>query len=153
MAVAVHPKLDIAVEFLDAAMQMSMEGKNYFCVLHLAAAAAELFDAHRRDGATSLFEMAWKAERGMRALETGRLLTDKEAKEVVNRSKNTIKHMNDGEREALKAFAEKLYVTARQIYSTPKLNDMQEPRDPKFVAMTILANQSSRGASPASSPA
>jgi hypothetical protein len=47
--------------------------------------------------------------------------------------------MSDAEKlEALKAFAEKLYVTARQIYSTPKLNDIQEPRDPKFVAMTIL---------------
>jgi hypothetical protein len=38
-------KLNIAVEYLDAAMQMYVDQRNFFCAIHLAGAAAELFDA------------------------------------------------------------------------------------------------------------
>ena len=40
------PKLEIAREYLELAMQLYVERRNYFCAIHLAAAAAELFDRH-----------------------------------------------------------------------------------------------------------
>lgn len=39
-------KKDIATEYLNAAMQMYLRKENYFCAIHLAAAAFELFDLH-----------------------------------------------------------------------------------------------------------
>jgi hypothetical protein len=40
------PKLEIASEFLDAAIEFFLAGCNFFCAIHLSAAAEELFGAH-----------------------------------------------------------------------------------------------------------
>jgi hypothetical protein len=96
MAIAEHRKLDIAVEYLDAAMQMYLERKN-FCAIHLAGAAVELFDLHLPKE-KRLFGIAVKAERGLYASETGEVLDDKTIKKRLNLLKNSVKHMNDGER-------------------------------------------------------
>ena len=39
-------KLEIAQEYLDAAIEFFLAGTNFFCAIHLAAAAEELFGAH-----------------------------------------------------------------------------------------------------------
>ena len=46
MAEGVFTKLAIACEYLDLAMQLYVEQENYFCAIHLAAAAEELFGSH-----------------------------------------------------------------------------------------------------------
>ena len=46
MTEAVYSKIDIAREYLDAAIEFFLAGDNFFCVIHLAAAAEELFGAH-----------------------------------------------------------------------------------------------------------
>jgi hypothetical protein len=92
-----YAKLDVAREYLDAAMQMYMNRRDYFCAMHLAGAAAELFDRHLPNGKRRMFEMTWKAEKALHAQDTGEVLTDRDAKKVVNWSKNAVKHMNDGE--------------------------------------------------------
>jgi hypothetical protein len=91
-----YTKLDIAVEHLDAAMQMYL-AQRYFSAIHLAAAALELFDFHLPEE-KRLFGLAVNAERGLHKYETGELLDDKAIKEKLNLLKNSVKHMNDGER-------------------------------------------------------
>jgi hypothetical protein len=59
-------KLDIAVEYLDAAMQMYIDQRNYFCAIHLAGAAAELFDGHLpKNTGTRISEIAWKCQKAL----------------------------------------------------------------------------------------
>lgn len=96
MSATEHTKRDIAVEYLDAAMQMYLEQK-YFCAIHLAAAAAELFDLHLSQE-KRLFGLAVRAERSLHAIKTSEILDDKTIKEKLNLLKNSVKHMNDGER-------------------------------------------------------
>jgi len=60
-----YNKIDIACEYIDLAMQCYVEGHNYFCAIHLAGAAEELFGAHlAKDKRIST--VAWKA-RGLGA--------------------------------------------------------------------------------------
>jgi hypothetical protein len=86
-------KLDIAIEYLDAAMQMYVDQRNYFCAVHLAGAATELFDAHLPKQ-TRISEIAWKCQRALHESETGSQPSNKEINEVVNGSRNAIKHMD-----------------------------------------------------------
>ena len=95
MSATEYVKRDIAAEYLDAAMQMYLEQK-YFCAIHLAAAAAELFDFHLPKQ-KRIFRFAVEAERGLHAAETGEVLDDKTIKQKLNQLKNSIKHMNDCE--------------------------------------------------------
>jgi hypothetical protein len=91
-----YSKLDIANQYLDAAMQMYLEHRNYFCAIHLAGAAAELFDRQLPQG-MSTYEIAWRAQRALHRVETNKDATNEEIKRVINGTKNAIKHMNDGE--------------------------------------------------------
>ena len=98
---AVHAKLDIALEYLDLAMQLYMENRNYFCTIHLAAAAEELLGKHLPESAC-IYNMALKAQKALKILESGHEpenleMAHKEAKSVLLSSKNAIKHMNDAE--------------------------------------------------------
>jgi hypothetical protein len=52
MVEAVYRKLDIAREYLDAAIEFFLARHNFFCAIHLAAAAEELFGAHLPGRAT-----------------------------------------------------------------------------------------------------
>ena len=40
------PRLEIACEFLDAAIEFFLAQTNFFCAIHLASAAEELLGAH-----------------------------------------------------------------------------------------------------------
>ena len=88
------PKLEIAREYLDAAIEFFLAERNYFSVVHLAAAAEELFAAHLPE-AQRISTSAWKAEKALKA-ETGPIPSDAEARRSVNEWKNAVKHMDDG---------------------------------------------------------
>jgi hypothetical protein len=87
------PKLAIAREFLDAAIEFFLAGCNFFCAIHLSAAAEELFGAHLSQ-CERISTSAWKAEKALKS-ETGKTPTDAEARRSVNEWKNEVKHMND----------------------------------------------------------
>lgn len=88
------PKLEIAREFLDAAIEFFLASKNYFCAIHLAGAAEELLGAHLHISKRN-FARAWKTERAMMA-ESGKIPSDKEAGRSVNEWKNAVKHIEIG---------------------------------------------------------
>ena len=87
-------KLEIASEYLDAAIGLFLAGTNYFCAIHLSAAAEELFGAHLPED-QRIFTLAWKAEKALMS-ETGQIPSDAVARRSVNEWKNDVKHMNDG---------------------------------------------------------
>jgi hypothetical protein len=87
-------KLEIASEYLDAAVGFFLAGTNYFCAIHLSAAAEELFGAHLPED-QRIFKLAWKAEKALMS-ETGPIPSDAVARRSVNEWKNDVKHMNDG---------------------------------------------------------
>ena len=87
-------KLEIAREYLDAAIGFLLAGTNYFCAIHLSAAAEELFGAHLPEG-ERIFTLAWKAEKALKS-EAGSIPSDAAARRSVNERKNDLKHMNDG---------------------------------------------------------
>jgi hypothetical protein len=92
-------KLEIAREYLDAAIEFFLARTNYFCAIHLAAAAEELLGAHL-PVSDRIFTSAWKAERGLMCL-SGTVPADereavKKAIRSVNEWKNDVKHMSDG---------------------------------------------------------
>src|ERR1700730_17778092 len=99
MADAEYSKLQIAGEYLDAAMQFYIDQQNYFCAIHLAAAAAELLDEHLPQEKRTV-EIAWNAQRARRRMETGTDASKQDIKNVLLYSKNTIKHMDTVERTA-----------------------------------------------------
>lgn len=59
-------KLEIALEYLDAAIEFFLAGTNFFCAIHLAAAAEELFGAHLPES-QRIFMLAWKAEKALKS--------------------------------------------------------------------------------------
>lgn len=87
-------KLEIAGEYLDAAIEFFLERTNYLCAIHLSAAAEELFGAHLPED-QRIFTLAWKAERALMS-ETGSLALDAVARRSVNEWKNDVKHMDEG---------------------------------------------------------
>ena len=55
-------KLTIAGEYLDAAIEFFLARTNYFCAIHLSAAAEELFGAHLPED-VRIFTLAWRPRR------------------------------------------------------------------------------------------
>jgi hypothetical protein len=102
MTEAVYTKLDIAREYLDTAMQLYVEKRNYFAAIHLAATAEELLGKHLPKE-ERVYTAALKAQIAFQVLDGGREVEydsaqtseRKRAQEVVVSSKNHIKHMND----------------------------------------------------------
>lgn len=102
MSGADYSKLEIASEYLELAMQLYLEKRNYFCAIHLAGAAEELFGMHLPKD-KRIFNIARKAQKALRIIETAKVPqnakehaeADREATQLVNWSKNTIKHLND----------------------------------------------------------
>ena len=88
------PLLEIAREYLDAAIEFFLKRTKFFCAIHLAGAAGELFDGHLQES-EQFFTAAWKAEKALMS-ETGTVPSDAEARQSVNKWKNEVKHMNDG---------------------------------------------------------
>jgi hypothetical protein len=91
MAEGVFTKLAIACEYLDLAMQLYVDQGNYFCAIHLAATAEELFGSHLPEK-DRMHTISWKAQRALHVLETCREPTKKELSDVVTYAKNAIKH-------------------------------------------------------------
>jgi hypothetical protein len=105
MAETTYTKLEIACELLDTAMQLYVEKRDYFSIIHLAAAAEELFGKHLPK-AERISSIGLKAQISFDVLEKGEEVEyvvahdqngerHRRAKEVMLRSKNRIKHMND----------------------------------------------------------
>ena len=91
-------KLDIAREYLDAAIEFFLSETNFLCAIHLAGAAEELFGAHLSEG-QRISTSALKAE-GAES-EMGGNASDAQARKSVNEWKNEVKHMNDGTSRSL----------------------------------------------------
>ncbi|MFY9836255.1 MAG: hypothetical protein WAK55_07245 [Xanthobacteraceae bacterium] len=83
-------KLEIAREYLDAAIQFFLARTNFFCAIHLAGAAEELFGAHLPE-CQRVFSSALKAEKALKS-EMGSTASPGKS---VNEWKNEVKHMND----------------------------------------------------------
>jgi len=97
---AVYSKLDIAREYLDTAIEFFLTGDKFFCAIHLAAAAEELFGAHLPES-QRISTLAWKAEKDLKS-ETVPTISDSAARKSVNEWKNEVKHMDDGATRTLK---------------------------------------------------
>jgi hypothetical protein len=87
-------KLTIAGEYLDAAIEFFLARTNYFCAIHLSAAAEELLGAHLLEE-KRISTFAWKAERALKS-ETGAPVGEAAARRSVNAWRNDVKHMKDG---------------------------------------------------------
>jgi hypothetical protein len=94
MPIAVHSKLDIALEHLHGAIILHLDHHAYFAAIHLAGAASELFDGHlpkeRRTG-----EIAWRGQKALHLVEKGIEAKNTDINAVINGAKNAVKHMND----------------------------------------------------------
>jgi hypothetical protein len=105
MPIASYNKLDIAYEYLETAIRLFVEDRDYFSATHLAAAAEELFGRHLpKDDRISV--VALKAQIALQVMEGDKEVDYsaahdtggeqyKKAKQVVVWEKNEIKHMND----------------------------------------------------------
>jgi hypothetical protein len=100
MAEATYSKSDIAREYLDAAINFFLARNNFFCAIHLAAAAEELFGAHL-SMCQRISTLAWKAEKELMS-EKRPTPSDADARGSVNEWKNEVKHMDDGTSPNLK---------------------------------------------------
>lgn len=97
-------KLVIATELLDCALRMYYEGNSYFASLHLAGGAEEILAAYvKRHGGTSSFEssrdfivMVSKTDFVKNSTENDVVeLKAKCTGDLMNRAKNTTKHMHE----------------------------------------------------------
>ena len=86
-------KREIAQEYLDAAIEFFLARVNFFCTIHLAAAAEELFGAHLPEN-ERIFTFACRAEKALMS-EHGVSVSDADARRSVNEWKNEIKHMGN----------------------------------------------------------
>jgi|GEM_PF-4082314 len=93
MSSAVYTKIQIACEYLDLAMNLFLNDQNLFCAIHLAAAAEELFGMHLPEEKNSHTRLR-KAHQAFEIFERCKMPTDKEANYFINRTKNSVKHMN-----------------------------------------------------------
>ena len=98
MSESTYKKLDIASEYLELALSLFVQGRDYFSIIHLAAAAEELLGMHLPEQQRA-FSINWKAQRSLEALESNTApdgqRAEKAAKRVVNLSKNSVKHMSE----------------------------------------------------------
>ena len=111
MVEATYSKIDIAREYLDAAINFFLARNNLFCAIHLAAAAEELFGAHLSES-QRIFTSAWKAEKAFMC-EKQPTPSDATARRSVNEWKNEVKHMDDSASPTLNidpAFAAKHHI-------------------------------------------
>jgi hypothetical protein len=84
-------KIDIALEYLDAAITFFLTQRNFFCAIHLAAVAEELFGGHLAEE-HRIEQSALKAEKALLA-ERGCDPTEREVHRSVKKWKNEVKHM------------------------------------------------------------
>jgi hypothetical protein len=100
MPEAIYSKIDIACEYLDAAINFFLARNNFFCAIHLATAAEELLGAHLPE-CQRISTLAWKAEKGLMS-EKQPTPSDAAARRSVNEWKNEVKHRDDGTSSTLK---------------------------------------------------
>jgi|ERR1700730_2329655 hypothetical protein len=94
MAEGVFTKLAIACEYLDLAMQLHVEQENYFCAIHLAAAAEELFGSHSPER-IECTPYRGKHNEHFTSLRLAANPPKKELSNVVTYAKNAIKHSGE----------------------------------------------------------
>jgi hypothetical protein len=135
----VVPKREIAREFLDAAIEFYLTGTNLVCAIHLAGAAEELLGKHLRKECPDHPEkerILTSASKAERALETGRILSEKEARDRLLAAKNQIKHMANSD-DATVTFefgplAEARFLIRLAVTNLYKLNWPDTPAIRKF---------------------
>jgi hypothetical protein len=93
-----HTKLDIALEHLDLALSLYLDGSNYFCVITLAGVADELLGKYVR--LQNLKDAATEMAEDMRIVH--KVLYNewpalKDMKYAVNYNKNAVKHMDSAD--------------------------------------------------------
>jgi hypothetical protein len=120
-------KLEIAAEYLDIAMQMYLEQRNYFCAIHLAAAAAELFDGYLQEDKRG-HGIAWRAQQAMHWFEKGVAPRSGEVRDVLYGTKNAVKHIKDDIRTVTvdPVFEASWYID-QALNSAEKLNLRKSP--------------------------
>jgi hypothetical protein len=91
MAEATYSKLDIAREFLDTAMRLYVEERDYFSAIHLAAAAEELFGQHLSED-ERISTIALRAQISFDILETGRVVDYKVAHDHHSEERRRAQH-------------------------------------------------------------
>lgn len=98
MVLGVYSKLDIAREYIDQAIDSFLAQSNYFCAIHLAAAAEELFGAHL-PVSQRISDIAERAEKAI-TFKLEPAMSDRDAHRDAHNSvtewKNEVKHMKDG---------------------------------------------------------
>lgn len=90
-------KLAIASEYLTRAIELYFRGNSYCSALHLAGAAQELLGkfVERSGGVSAHTSLAQGAARISGFLDPhGVPSTEREMKDIINRAKNRVKHMN-----------------------------------------------------------
>ncbi|MDE2434034.1 MAG: hypothetical protein KGN37_14430 [Burkholderiales bacterium] len=93
MPESVHTKIQIAFEYIDMAVTLYMSRQNYFCSLHLAAAAEEIFGMHFEHEEDSSHGKAWRAYKALEVLDGRDEIKNDAAKKFINWPKNAVKHM------------------------------------------------------------
>jgi hypothetical protein len=99
----VYKKTDIALEFLDMAMELFVQQRSYFAAIHLAAAAEELLGKllpkeERISEIAIKAQIAFQVDNDRKEIDydTAQKTERKAAAKVDAGLKNTIKHVNDG---------------------------------------------------------
>jgi hypothetical protein len=130
----VLPKREIAREFLDAAIEFYLTGTNLVCAIHLAGAAEELLGKHLPEKERILTSGS-KAERALIA-ETGRILSEREARDRLLAAKNQIKHMANSDDETVTfefgPLAEAAFLIRLAVTNLYNLNWPDTPAIQKF---------------------
>jgi hypothetical protein len=151
MTDTVYSKLDIAYEYLETAMRLYVEERDYFSAMHLAAAAEELFGKHLPE-AQRMSSMMLKGQIALRVLNTGEeneyaAAQDKkgkeykEAKEIILGPKNGIKHMKDDGSDAtitINPIAEAREWIEHALNNFKKVRKMRGYRRHSLKSQTIL---------------
>ncbi len=91
-----YEKIDIASQMLETALSLFIEGKDYFSALQIAGACEEIFGKYLQlNGVETSLESNAKTFISMKKNLSGIDSTVKDTINSLNKSKNSIKHMND----------------------------------------------------------
>lgn len=136
MEITRHTKLDIALEHLDLALSLYLQGSNYFAVITLAGVADEILGKHVRlqnlkDAQTELtedvqlvYKVLYNELPELKAI----------AKNTVNYHKNSVKHMNsaDDAHIVISAKDEAQTMLERAVRNYEKLGLSVNPKVERF---------------------
>ncbi len=91
-----YEKLDIVSQMIETALSLFLERKDYFSVLQIAGACDEILGKYLKlKGINTSLETDVEAVNSIKKSLSGVDSTFKETRDFLNKSKNSIKHMND----------------------------------------------------------